>query len=629
MNHMYFHYNFDITAIVLLITIKLLLVTQRQISNPTQRPFLWYVGLSILASSLNIFSIYSLNSDSYTVNIAYFICDLFYLTFLLQVLSVYLYFNKRFDMKRNYRAFYLSIPAITSLLLLLSNRSTNVLFSISETKEFTYGPLYFILWISACLYLIDSFYFLFKENKTLQKRKLHLLVFCGIFFVATTIIHYFIPETQLLQFANSILILIMFIERQSPLLLEDMETGVLNADTFNNFILNQTTNETILLFVHIKNASLSNEAASFSFIPSVYSTIINKIKKQIKRTIIFRLDKNTFALVLKKEKDKIITSNIWIKEFDNLKDSSMAALPIRLLFANTAPMKEFSDRTSLKNAIQWGIMKLQDSSTKLDEYITPDYAIKYTRNRIIDTEIHKIVNHKPIEFNLQPIYNLESESFDTAEALARIKIPSIGFVPCSEFIDMSESNGTIIALGKSILEEICNVINTIQLPIDNISINVSMAHFMENSIVEDFMHIINKNNIPTSKIILEVTESIQPINTRLLNENMIKLKEAGFKLSLDDFGTGYSTLESLLTLPYDIIKLDRNLLLACEKETIKIDILKKVVKMIKSLNFEVVLEGVETKRQDQIAREIGVDKIQGYYYSKPLDLPGIISFFNK
>ncbi len=194
---------------------------------------------------------------------------------------------------------------------------------------------------------------------------------------------------------------------------------------------------------------------------------------------------------------------------------------------------------------------------------------------------------------------------------------------------MSEANGTIISIGKAILEEICNVINTISLPIENISVNVSMAHFMEKNIVQDFMEILEKNNVDPKKIILEITETIKPIDSRLLKENMLKLKEAGFKLSLDDFGTGYSTFESLLTLPYDIIKLDRNLLLACEKETIKLDILKKVVSMIKSLDFEVILEGVETKKQDEIARKIGVDKIQGYYYSKPLDLAGIVSFFSE
>jgi EAL domain-containing protein (putative c-di-GMP-specific phosphodiesterase class I) len=108
---------------------------------------------------------------------------------------------------------------------------------------------------------------------------------------------------------------------------------------------------------------------------------------------------------------------------------------------------------------------------------------------------------------------------------------------------------------------------------------------------------------------------------------MQKLKNIGFKLSLDDFGTGYSTFESFLTLPFDIVKLDRNLLLACETEESKLEVLKTVVKMIKDLKFETVLEGVETEKQNEIAKEIGVDKIQGFYYSRPLDTSGIIRFF--
>lgn len=629
MQNLYFYSIFDITAVIILLIIKVLMLSQRQIRNPTQRPYLWYMGFSILAASLNIAIIQNLNAGNKLPNLSFLLCDIFYLVFLLQVVSVYLYFNIRFNMKRNYRIFYLSIPSITALLLLITNRSTSVLYSISAEGSFTYGPLYPVLWLSAILFLLDTIIFLRKERSTIQRRKINLLIFCGIFLVCMVIFHYAFPKLQILQFTNSIFILIMFIERQSPLLLEDLETGSLNSDTFFNYLSTQVSNESQILLIHIKNANISNEISTFSFIPSTYSNIVNKTKKSIKRCFIFRVERDTFAIVMKNENEKIIASNIWVEEFEKLKETSMAALPIRIIFANTSPLNEFSDRNSLIDAIKWGLRELNDSNTKLDIYITPEYSIKYSRDRIIDTEIHKIVNHKPIEFNLQPIYNINEEKVDTAEALARIKVPSIGFVPVIEFINMSETNGTIIAIGKAIFEEICNVINTIELPIENISINVSMAHFMEKNIVEDFMEILEKNEVDPSKIVLEITETVKPVDSRLLKENMLKLKNAGFKLSLDDFGTGYSTFESLLTLPYDIIKLDRNLLLACENETIKIDILKKVVDMIKSLNFEVILEGVETKRQDDIAREIGVDKIQGFYYSKPLDLSGIASFFQK
>ncbi|MGD1820113.1 MAG: EAL domain-containing protein [Pleomorphochaeta sp.] len=629
MSNIYFYYNFDMVAIILLITIKLLLVTQRQIHNPTQRPFLWYAGLSILTAALNIISIYSLNSPDQSVALGYTLCNLFYISFEFEVLSVYLFFNRRFNMKRNLRIFYLSIPALTVLLLLLTNKNTNILFTIESDKAFSYGPLYFLFWTSGLFYLIDATSYLIKQKKMLQKRKIRLLIFCGFFLVFTTLFHYLLPELQILQFTNAILILIMFVESQSPLLHEDLTTGALNADTFDNYVINQMDKETRLLFIHIKNTHINNELNSIAFMSENYSSIINILKKQLKHTIIFRIDKNSFALTYKDDKQRLLAQNIWTDEINKIKGSSITASPIALIFANIAPLKEFSDKTSIKNAIQWGLMKMQNEKTKLDIYITPEYAIAYERRRIIDNEILKIVNKKPIDFDLQPIFNLKKNTFDSAEALARIKVPSIGYVPCDEFINISESNGTIISIGKAILEEICHVIKTIKIPFENISVNISMIHFMETHIAEDFISILEKNDISPDKITLEITETTKALNVDLLKINMMKLKAAGFKLSLDDFGTGYSSLESLLTLPYDIIKLDRNLLLACEKEKIKKDILKKVVNMIKSLNFEIILEGVETKEQDDIAREIGVDKIQGYYYSKPLDTKGVIKFTDK
>ncbi len=629
MNNIFFYNNFDITAIIILITIKLLMLSQRQIKNPTQKPFLVYVGFSITAATLNILSIYTLNHNNVSIKTAYLICNLFYFILELQILSVYIFYNQRFNMKRNIRIFYLSIPAITVYLLLFSNTKTNILYTINFDKSFTYGPLYFLLWVSGLLYMIDSISFLVKQKGLMQKRKVHLLIFCAFFLISTALIHYLIPKVQILQFTNAILILILFIENQNPLLSEDLATGALNNETFENYVLNQIDNENNLLFIHIKNTNISNELSKYAFLPLAYSDLINKIKKTLKKSIIFRLDKDTFALTYNNNEDRLIAMNLCIDEFNILKNTTPAAQPLRIIFGYTAPLSEFSDRNSLKNAIQWALIKMQKPDTKLDLYITTDDAIAFARHRIIDTEIHKIVNNKPIDFDLQPIFNIKTNCFDTAEALARINVPSIGYVPCYEFISISEENGTIISIGKSMMEEMCHVINTIKLPFDNISINISMIHFMENHIVEDFMGILNKNDINPSKIILEITESTKAVNWDLLKSNMFKLKEAGFRLSLDDFGTGYSSFESFLTLPFDIVKLDRNLLLACEKDNEKKNVLKTVVKMIKALDFEIILEGVENKEQDDIAREMGVDKIQGYYYSKPLNTDNFLSFIKK
>jgi EAL domain-containing protein (putative c-di-GMP-specific phosphodiesterase class I) len=530
-------------------------------------------------------------------------------------------------MRRNLRMFYLSIPSITVILLLLNNSTTGVLYTIGADRGFSYGPLYILVWTSGILYVLDCLIYLINQKNIMQRRKINLLVFSGLFLVSAAFVHYMIPKLQLLQFTNALLILIIFVEQQSPILNEDISTGALNFETFENYILNLIENDTHILFLHVKNTNISNELSTFSFLPRAYSDIINKLKKALKHSVIFRIDTNTFAITYKTNSDKILASNIVIDELKRIKETTPAALPLRYLFAHTAPLKSFSDRSSFKNAIQWALIKMQDHSVKLDLYITADDAIAFARNRIIDTEIHKVVNNKPMNFNLQPIYNLKTKRFDTAEALARIQVPSLGYVPCDEFIQISEDNGTIVAIGKSMMEEICHVINTIKMPFNNISINISMIHFMEPHIVEDFVSILDRNDIEPSKIILEITESTKAINWEMLKTNMQKLKDIGFKLSLDDFGTGYSTFESFLTLPFDIVKLDRNLLLACETEESKLEVLKTVVKMIKDLNFETVLEGVETEKQNEIAKEIGVDKIQGFYYSRPLDTSGIIRFF--
>ena len=124
-------------------------------------------------------------------------------------------------------------------------------------------------------------------------------------------------------------------------------------------------------------------------------------------------------------------------------------------------------------------------------------------------------------------------------------------------------------------------------------------------------------NVPTDKINLEITETAASFAQRVMTENLNKLSRSGVSFSLDDYGTGYSNMKRVISLPLKIVKLDKSLV--DEQHNPKMWILlRNTVQMLKAMNMQIVVEGIETREMVDLFSELKCDFIQGYFFSKPL-----------
>ena len=137
------------------------------------------------------------------------------------------------------------------------------------------------------------------------------------------------------------------------------------------------------------------------------------------------------------------------------------------------------------------------------------------------------------------------------------------------------------------------------------------------------------NNVNASQINLEITETLQLNNTAVSNKNIKDFKNGGISFSLDDFGTGNSNLDYITTMPVSIVKFDYTMTQGYFKNERTRTIFKYVIPMIKSLNMEIVCEGVETEEQLNTMIGFGIEHIQGYYFSKPLSENDYIKFLKE
>ncbi len=232
----------------------------------------------------------------------------------------------------------------------------------------------------------------------------------------------------------------------------------------------------------------------------------------------------------------------------------------------------------------------------------------------------------------QPVYNIKTGKYDTAEALMRLKLDNLGIVYPDQFIPLAEENGYIHVLTEIILNKTCNqLFNMLRegFEIQRISVNVSALELRDQDFCNDIDSIIDRSGLDHSRIAIELTESRNDSDFMLMKERIEELREKGITFYLDDFGTGYSNMERILELPFDIIKFDRSMVIAGGQSGQSEQMLGSLAELFSKLHYAVLYEGVEDEKDEQMCRSLNASYLQGYKYSKPIPMDELRRFLTK
>ncbi len=236
------------------------------------------------------------------------------------------------------------------------------------------------------------------------------------------------------------------------------------------------------------------------------------------------------------------------------------------------------------------------------------------------------LNKGKIKPYFQPLTRSISETICGVEALARWIEDDNKVVFPSEFIHKLEENRIIYKLDLAILEEVCKFYSKCQYKDITFSINISGIDFEEIDMFDSITKIIEKYNVPSNIIHLEITETTMLYDTIDIREIFKKFREAGFEIWIDDFGSGYSSLNVLRDYNFNVLKMDMGLINQFDINSKKI--ITSVVNMSKKLGIHTLAEGVETKEQVSFLKSIGCEIIQGYYYAKPMSSKDLLEYLS-
>lgn len=223
----------------------------------------------------------------------------------------------------------------------------------------------------------------------------------------------------------------------------------------------------------------------------------------------------------------------------------------------------------------------------------------------------------------QPQLDLKTNQYCGSEVLARWFTDEGAEIGTHQFITYAEKSGQIKPISEMIMSKSMAIIaNSDDLVNKHISLNLSGVQLSSLSLYDEIIDILTKTGLPYECLELEVTESMLIECFETASQSLVKLRKLGVKVALDDFGTGYSSLSYLKKFPIDTIKIDKcfidDIVGGPQETNESFVIVKGIIQLAHALGLEVVAEGIEHPEQLALLRDVGCDKIQGYYYAKPM-----------
>jgi len=239
----------------------------------------------------------------------------------------------------------------------------------------------------------------------------------------------------------------------------------------------------------------------------------------------------------------------------------------------------------------------------------------------LETDLRKALELNQFRVYYQPIVSLRNEQIVGFETLSRWHRPE-GLVMPGDFIAVADQSGIILPINRQLLHDACRQLLSWQerFPSDpplTVNVNITPKQFAQPDLASQIRQTLQETGLDPRCLNLEITETIAMADADRSAVVLSELKALGVRLDIDDFGTGYSSLSRLRRFPVDTLKIDRSFISHMDTDVETHEIVRIIVMLAHGLDLKVVAEGVETRAQADMLKDIGCDFAQGYLYARP------------
>ncbi|MBO4263017.1 MAG: EAL domain-containing protein [Clostridia bacterium] len=611
-------------ALAVLIILVVLYRQERGLSLSSRKLYYYALLSSILCLALDILSIigiYGATQGIIPPTVARIVCKLYVISLAFQTYQGFLYAASEFFVggsRRGLRLMYMALFIVGAIAIAI----LPIDYLMDGRTVYSFGLSTTATYAVTLAFIVSTIVMAFKESdKSTKRRRRAILIWQGIWLLAA-IIQMLKADLLLVGFATACGMVIIYAALENPQEGIDRVTGLFTANALTDYVSDVYLNHRKFCSLHIRldqiervndpekrKATIIRVANIFRSIPGLYA---------------FRSSDREIVLIFD---DKALLEQEYRRVREVFSKDVTASVRAGFIIV--------PDSSVVNNADEYFrvVSFFETGLESKDEIIVDENAVvTYNERAKVKELIQSAIEDDRVEVFYQPFYNVREKKFDAAEALVRIRDEKGDLVSPGKFIPVAEENGLIVPLGITIFRKVCAFLATGKpqsLGIKHIEINLSIAQFDNVNPARFVNENIKEFGIDPTNIALEITETASTTTKKFILKNMHDLISCGINFALDDFGTGRSNFDYFLEMPVNTIKFDHSFTQSYFKSDKAKVVLENTIGIMHSTGMAIVSEGVETQEQFEAMCRLGVDYIQGYYFSRPLPEKDFIEFLAK
>ncbi|MCK5903177.1 MAG: EAL domain-containing protein [Cocleimonas sp.] len=394
----------------------------------------------------------------------------------------------------------------------------------------------------------------------------------------------------------------------------DPLTGLNNYSGYLEKLSLKKIKNTVVFSINIDDFKSINDTYGIRFGDEVLQSLARRLEQIPEVVLVARTGVDLFLLVYKMPKAQIHSEANYLATMLGQWDTVLGRrIAVPLSYGASYREDIIKPEKHARQAEQAGQIA---RSRGVDFYLYRDdpKSVQFSRHELREI-LQKAIDRNYLPVHFQPIYNVDNGSLKAMEMLIRVDSDDYGLLQPGQFLDQAKAYGLLTALTHVCIYMISQ--HYAELP--RVMINVNLPPYMLDNpqVLDAFIYCFEAENLPPEQFCIEITED-GDIPYEHLIPMVKRLKDKGFSIAMDDFGSGYSSLSRLSVLPIDTVKIDRSLLVSASSGNPAA--LDCAVMLIKRLGVSAVVEGVETLEQLLLIKSMGVDSVQGFFFSKPIPL---------
>lgn len=595
---------------------------------------------STLTTVFDILSAMSLNRpESYPRWYSFFVTNFYYL---LNNNKVYIYIIYILLLAGVVKSFFIwkkhtiTLPYMLTSIMILLNPFTRIMFDIDANLVYHRGaglPILYIMALASMVFWSIYAFRYMKDMKILDAAILRALITFIFVYVITMALQTLFPQYLVQSIGTALceLILIMVLQNRNEVI--DGTTQMYNQNAFYDklqIILRTHTSASITLIM-LDDTDRINYTLGYAYLKNIFQKVASFIRGEIYADERFYIRDGCFALLSTDHLDKRYsdTRDKIVNRFTDYWNINDLNIKLSARICQLKFPEHINSYSDVYDYVDHLIIAPSSAQKDKPSGISEISFSNYKRQQQVGKAITAAMANQSFEVYYQPIYSVKDRRYISAEALVRLRDPELGFIPPDEFIPMTERDGTITKLGMQIFEMVCSFLKYSGLDmkgIQYIEVNLSAVQCMQRGLQDQLFSLMEKYQISPKQICLEITETVAVKSAEIVRILFQELEKHGISLALDDYGSGYANVNYVLELPFHFVKLDKQLVWNSFKDDSGRAMLESTIAMIKSLNIEMIAEGVETSEQAETLEKLGVNYLQGYYFSKPLPPEDFMDF---